>query len=569
MKKTAGIMLILALCCALCLSSCIPSCVGLAFVDYENLGSNLNAPSVDKKLGRALENGYYEAAVEALQDGADVDKTVVSIFTEAGGHDYRTLSACISHGNERFARLLLENGADPNYRSEGCSLLYYALQEGQYDIAEELIEYGADVNSTMDYNGNAQPPLYVFISEWYLHDYPCTAPESNESVFDALLKNGAVMPQETLEEMISQADTAQYDLRYIQRVVQQGDYSLPSPVKEIVTGDSEAAAGYLDKITSLDGYSKTSLIIYASAFCDSKVIGRLIELGCDINTIIADDVNLLSVAARYNTPEAAEYLYNKGIDFACGGDGLKFADYAAVLNRNSDTIKYIDGLKHCDNYFALSLACRCGNDEYLELYADYLKTLDEGYKQELLGYAALNDSLDIIKLLRTAGLNDFSAAAEYVGIMSDETLNYLLSDCELFKNADDINSNDHEFLRYAIKSGNPDRVKLMVESGALVNGTYYFDTYDKDRAPIFTAIYYGTAEIAGYLIEKGADVEKKDSYGYTPLMCSVDAMSHNMVSLLLDSGADPTVQNQDGKTAADLVQEEYITEDDEKMPKLS
>ncbi|MGN1112704.1 MAG: ankyrin repeat domain-containing protein [Acutalibacteraceae bacterium] len=579
MKKAniAIISVILSLCLLVLIlfTSCVPACVGIAFVDYPNLGSNLNAPTVDKKLGKALANGYYEAAAEAIEDGANVDKTVITLFIRLGQPNYSTVSECITNSNAGLARLLLENGADPNY-SEGCSLLYYALEEGQYDIAEALIEYGADVNSVLDNSGDSQSPLEVFIRDWCFCEYPSAEDYGEEAVFNALLKKGAVMPQESLEEIISQADTVEYNLSYIQRVVKQGDYSLPSPMKEIVSGDSDAALSYLNNVTEIDSDSKTALIIYASAFCNSRVIDRLIELGCDINTTAAggeyidteqdsefikeNDVNLLSVAARYNTAEAVKYLYEKGVKLNTGVYNLKYADYAAALNKNADTIRYIDEIAHGCTHYALLLACAYGNYEYTALYANNIEKLDRIEKRELLGCAAFSDSLDIIKLLTAAGADDFSEAADFIGTMSDETLNYLLNDCGSFKNHE-------EFLRYAIVSGDFERVKLIVESGADVNKSYANDFYD-DEAPIFTAIYYGDIEIVDYLIEQGADIEKKDSRSRTPLMCAAQALSHNMVSLLLDKGSDPTAKDNNGETAADILQAEEITAEDEKMPKL-
>lgn len=570
-----SVILSISLLVLILFTSCVPACVGIAFVDYPNLGSNLNAPTVDKKLGKALANGYYEAAVEAIEDGANVDKTVISLFIRLGQPNYSTISECITNGNAELARLLLGKGADPNY-SEGCSLLYYAIQEGKYDIAEALIEYGADVNSVLDNNGDSQSPLEVFIRDWCFYEYPSPEDHWEEAVFNALLKNGAVMPQESLEEIIEQADTVEYNLSYIQRVVKQGNYSLPSPMKEIVSGDSDAALSYLNKVTEIDSDNKTALIIYSSAFCDSRVIDRLIELGCDINTTAAggeyidteqdsefikeNDVNLLSIAARYNNAEAVKYLYDKGVKLNTGVYNLKYADYAVAMNKNADTIKYIDEIVHGCTHYSLSLACTYGNYEYLALYADYIEKLDKIEKCELLGCAAFSDSLDIIKLLTAAGADDFSQAAEFIGVISDETLNYLLNDCTSFKDTE-------EFLRYAIVCGDFERVKLLVESGADVNKSYSDDIHD-DIAPIFTAIHYGSTEIAEYLIKQGADIEKKDSQSRTPLMCAAQALSHNMVSLLLDKGADPTIKNNNGETVADILKSEEITAEDEKMLKL-
>ena len=57
------------------------------------------------------------------------------------------LSAKLSQTGD-VARLLLKNGADPNanWIRPGCAALYIAAARGYKEVAEALIEYGADVN---------------------------------------------------------------------------------------------------------------------------------------------------------------------------------------------------------------------------------------------------------------------------------------------------------------------------------------------------------------------------------------------------------------------------------------
>lgn len=543
-------------------TSCVPACIGLAYIDYENLDNNLNAFAVDKKLAAALENEYFEAVCEAVSDGANVDRTVTSIVSPLGEHDYSPISKCISNGNLSIARLLLESGADPNYNDESCSLLIYALSQQRYDIALELIEYGADVN----YSSNGNCPLSEFVKSFRYYDYPVVTASSADAVFNYLINNGAVMPQSTLDEMILDADL--YDLNYIQKLVQQGGYSLQSPIKEIILGDSDAALASLKKMTSIADDSKKYLIIFASAFCNANVIDRLVELGSDINTTAADGVNLLSVAARYNLPSVIKYFQDKGLTADFGGNSLKYCDYAAVLNRNADTQKYLYELKQTKNYSALSLACVYGNIDYIELNINYIKTLAEDDKQELVRLAAFSDSLEIIKVLNEAGVEDFASVAEYVGTMSIDTLEYLLTDCGLSPNDADTENTGTTAFRFAIASNNLEKVELMLKNGADVNKPYPEQSFYEDSSPIFTAVCCSDAEIAGYLIENGADIETKDSLGYTPLMSAVDALSYTMAELMVDNGAELNTKNDNNETAIDIASKNTITYEDEKMMRL-
>jgi hypothetical protein len=82
-----------------------------------------------------------------------------------------------------------------------------------------------------------------------------------------------------------------------------------------------------------------------------------------------------------------------------------------------------------------------------------------------------------------------------------------------------------------------------------VNST---EAYSK-RTAMHKAAYFGHANVIEYLIGiEGCDVNAKDADGDTPLQ---DAARHGhteVVALLLQAGADKSVQNMDGKTALDL-----------------
>ena len=89
-----------------------------------------------------------------------------------------------------------------------------------------------------------------------------------------------------------------------------------------------------------------------------------------------------------------------------------------------------------------------------------------------------------------------------------------------------------DFVKLLIKLGaDPNvRVNNMVGNGALIASTNY--------------------EITDYLLNHGADVNIRDNYGGTPLMCcSLVAGRADIAELLLQHGADVNIQNEDGTTA--------------------
>jgi ankyrin repeat protein len=78
-------------------------------------------------------------------------------------------------------------------------------------------------------------------------------------------------------------------------------------------------------------------------------------------------------------------------------------------------------------------------------------------------------------------------------------------------------------------------------------------TYSKCTA-LNKAAYFGHANVIEYLIGiEGCDVNAKDANGDTPLQDAVHHGHTEAITLLLQAGANKSVQNPEGKTALDLV----------------
>ena len=60
-------------------------------------------------------------------------------------------------------------------------------------------------------------------------------------------------------------------------------------------------------------------------------------------------------------------------------------------------------------------------------------------------------------------------------------------------------------------------------------------------------------DIVKLLIENGADVNTEDEYGNTPLIYSCEENNLSIVKILIEHGADIHKKNNEGKTAMDMV----------------
>jgi ankyrin repeat protein len=103
---------------------------------------------------------------------------------------------------------------------------------------------------------------------------------------------------------------------------------------------------------------------------------------------------------------------------------------------------------------------------------------------------------------------------------------------------------DETELMRAAEEGNAERVRQLIQSGAVVNA--------KDQSGV-TALYKtvvsGSSVIAKMLLDAGADPNVTTRSGTTPLMGAAWTLNRAIVRVLLDHGADVNLHEKDGRTA--------------------
>ena len=112
---------------------------------------------------------------------------------------------------------------------------------------------------------------------------------------------------------------------------------------------------------------------------------------------------------------------------------------------------------------------------------------------------------------------------------------------------DAVNPKDENALMLAALRGQPDLLRLLVEQGAGVNKTGW--------APLhYAASHNGSAAAAmvELLLEHHAYIDAESPNGSTPLMMAARYGDIRALGLLLSSGADPTLRNEQGLTALDF-----------------
>lgn len=103
----------------------------------------------------------------------------------------------------------------------------------------------------------------------------------------------------------------------------------------------------------------------------------------------------------------------------------------------------------------------------------------------------------------------------------------------------DLSWRDHNnvsILHFAASGPNPEIVKLLIDSGALVDARE-----DGGFTPLHRAAHFSKfPETVKYLLDAGADVNARTKHGWMPIHCAAFGENPLGMKVLLDAGADPS-----------------------------
>ena len=101
----------------------------------------------------------------------------------------------------------------------------------------------------------------------------------------------------------------------------------------------------------------------------------------------------------------------------------------------------------------------------------------------------------------------------------------------------------------AIKTGNIQIVKILVENGADVNLESIYDSGYQIISPLFYSILYNNYDISDYLISKGADINCTDKNNDSIFIVKTRMGDDKAILYLIEKGADVALANNEGNTA--------------------
>lgn len=99
-----------------------------------------------------------------------------------------------------------------------------------------------------------------------------------------------------------------------------------------------------------------------------------------------------------------------------------------------------------------------------------------------------------------------------------------------------------------------DILLAMLKSGVDINAPAYFDEVPVIKISNNAATLSANIEQLQFLLKNGADLNIKNSQGYTPLMLAVIKNNIDMVRALLEAGVDISITDNKGRTAKEIGQ---------------
>ncbi|MFC1636823.1 CocE/NonD family hydrolase, partial [Planctomycetota bacterium] len=145
-----------------------------------------------------------------------------------------------------------------------------------------------------------------------------------------------------------------------------------------------------------------------------------------------------------------------------------------------------------------------------------------------LCYAVKSGNMEIIKLLVEASA-DVNVGSRFPLSMAVEQNNLAMAEY-LIAHGSNVNFSERWTALNAASASTIEMVQLLIAKGADINAGQW--------TALHSAVERGHRDIAELLIQEGADVDSKDKSGATPLSYAIGANDLDMINLLVAKGAD-------------------------------
>ncbi|XP_028131929.1 uncharacterized protein LOC114327487 [Diabrotica virgifera virgifera] len=486
-------------------------------------GANINALTAD---GRApLELAVQKNCVDIIEflkkaqsglnkellavvNGDDLNRVKALVSQGASleakdNSDNTPLHNACNNGHVKVVEYLVEEGASLKVKNkDGETPLHVAAQ---HDSILEVIEFilNRDLSGINDITNNGRTPLHLAIQG------------NKPSTVKLLLKKGASIAVKDKNGKTPLALAIQEDYTNIVQMIEQIQSDLDEELLTAVQdGNLNKVEGLVSQnanVNTTDIYSWTPL--HWAAFKDRLEIARfLIEKGADINAADKGPYGKrpIHVAAENNNKDIIEFFLGKkaGINDT-DKQGYTPLHYAAWRGRLEVTQLLVDrkaNINAADTSTAgkkpIHVAAENNNENIIGFLLSKGVSIDDADKngRTPLHYAAEFDQFEVAKFLIEKGA-DINAA--------------------------DTSTTGEKPIHVAAENNSKNIIEFLISKGVSVNDT------DKDgRTPLYWASWNGHVDVVKYLIGKGADINAKDKDGRKPLDVAKDKEQGDIVTYL-------------------------------------
>ncbi|PPS22630.1 ankyrin repeat domain-containing protein, partial [Brachyspira murdochii] len=348
------------------------------------------------------------------------------------------------------------------------------------------------------------------------------------------------------------------------------EHKYKAPIYEI--SKLIAEEGLEGKITEMTNFGDKYIfkdstpLFLAVQFGYNDLAKELIKEGADVNARASDmgtedGIDMLYYAVRNNNPEMSKILIDKGLD--AGRDyGYEYSYYltdAAINNNNLDMLKIL--VQSGDIDLKSSLIPDAIEENNIEM-VKYLISIGQDVNAQRfydgfwvdspLKVAAENGYIEMAKFLIDEGANLNSSDDYMLYAYNNYDITKLLVDNDVFNlntnttreeaiklvkngkyyeiekllSSEDSNNIDgYDELMNAVSKGDMKALEKLIKDDTDLNKQY------DNITPLGLAAARNDKEMVKFLVEKGADINLEDGYGYTPL---IRAMKYSNIALVKD-----------------------------------
>ncbi len=454
-------------------------------------------------------------------------------------------------GHLEIVTYLINKGANPNAQTnQKWTALMYASKLGNIEILNELLKHGAKVDA-QNYLGMT-PKMYAsknghleivklllekgakvdLISRNGSNSLIWATRAGHEKIAELLIEEGAKM--DFLESEFKRSP-----------LLLAAMYGRESTVKKLLSSGANLAV--------IDSYGANALML-ALNNNHLKISNLLIKAGISIDTPDKKNRTPLMIAVSVGSLDLTRFLINKGADVNARNINKKTALMIASEKGYLDIVKLLiqeKGRLDLKDRYGRKAWNFAADNEHLKLVEFLSKK--EINNQSNLFYAVSHGLYGVVKVLLNLNVNtevfDDEGWTPLMWAANNNLTNIvqiLLEKGALLNGSNGTNSTFSGWtpLMLASGGGHLETVKTLVNNGADLG------VKDNDKWTALTwASLNGNADVLSFLINKGSQIDSLTSDDATPLIWASSKGHENVVKNLLDKGANIKLKDIHGKTA--------------------